>query len=86
MSEETIKIMLNMLNQINNKQDSQAAQLTQISERLAAIETKQATQDKINAEVEGLQSITNKSIGAKDIIVWLIPIILSIAALCKSYL
>jgi hypothetical protein len=83
-SEETVKIILNMLNQINTKQDAQAAQLTQISERLATIETKQAAQDKINDKVSGLEEIKDKGMGAKTVIAWLIAMGLSLMALFKN--
>lgn len=86
MDETTVQLILNTLNQINKKQDTQAAQLTQISERLAAIETKQAAQDKINEEVQTLQELKDQGMGAKNVLAWIVSIGFSLIALLSKWI
>ena len=86
MSEDVIKIIINKLDRIETKQDQQAAQLGKIAERLAAIEVKQAQQDKINEKVCSLEETTDKGTGAKNVLAWLVTTGISIIALVTGFL
>lgn len=86
MSEDVIKIIINKLDRIETKQDQQAAQLGKIAERLAAIEVKQAQQDKINEKVCRLEETADKGTGAKNVLAWLVTTGISIIALVTGFL
>lgn len=85
MADDVIKIIISKLDRIETKQDQQAAQLGKIAERLAAIEVKQAQQDKINEKVCNLEEVKDRGTGAKNILAWIVATGISIAALVAEF-
>jgi len=84
-SDDVIKIILSKLDRIESKQDTQASQWAGLAERLAAIETKQTQQDKINEKVNSLEETADKANGAKSATGWIVATAVSIAAVFVEY-
>lgn len=85
MADDVIQIILAKLDRIEAKQDTQVAQWAGLAERLAAIEAKQAQQERINEKVNSLEETADKANGAKSATGWIVATAVSVAAVFVEY-
>lgn len=89
MNDDVVKIILSKLDKIELKQDDQETLLRSISERIAKLEQRQDTYDAKLLENEKalkeLETVKNEGVGAKNVVGWLITVVISVIALFESY-
>lgn len=89
MNDDVVKIILSKLDKIELKQDDQETLLRSISERIAKLEQRQDTYDAKLLENEKalreLETVKNEGVGAKNVVGWLITVVISAIALFESY-
>lgn len=83
MPDETTQIVLATLARIEVKMDTQAGEIARVNERLAALETRQATQEEVNRRVQELDKIVTQGLGQKTLAGWLITTVIAVGAYFK---
>ena len=83
MNDEIKDVILQTLARIEGKLDAHGMDISSIGQRLAVLEAKQETQDKINNQVAELQNLKNQGLGVKQIVGWLISVAIAIGAYFK---
>lgn len=89
MNDELTTAILNKLNTIEARQTKQDEVLRTISERIARLEARLDMHDeklKENEEsVDDLEEIKNKGMGAKNVVLWGISVVLSLLAIFHEF-
>lgn len=80
MSDEITNVIMSALTRVESKVDQLNKEVSQINSRLSALEVKMQAQELVNAKVDELSALSNKTVGVKEMIAWAIPTAIALAS------